>query len=218
MLNEKDLSHLVTALEVETFRAGDCIIRQGQAGDSFFIIKEGEVAVHKLPTGSSSSTELGLGPVVATLGPGRYFGEKAILQEDVRQASCIAVGSVTCLSMSREMFIRLVGSWRDLAEGGQAQAAAASSQDESAAQANGDGAASSDGPAGASTSFSVASLADVEVNSIPSLFFCFVFLFSIYFFLLLLNIFLVHFLSSKNNTNIDFYFCGVWCVVFMLAR
>ncbi len=57
----------------------------------------------------------GLGVCVVVLHQGDYFGEKALLEEDVRQASCVAVGPVECLSLSRDMFIRMVGNWNDLA-------------------------------------------------------------------------------------------------------
>jgi cAMP-dependent protein kinase regulator len=61
-----------------------------------------------------SANSFGLGPQIAVLHAGDYFGERALLGEDVRQASCVALSKVTCLSLSREMFVKLVGCWQDL--------------------------------------------------------------------------------------------------------
>jgi cAMP-dependent protein kinase regulator len=61
-----------------------------------------------------NTRSLGLGPQIAVLHAGSYFGERALLSEDVRQASCVALNSVSCLSLSREMFTKLVGTWHDL--------------------------------------------------------------------------------------------------------
>lgn len=122
-MSENDLNLLATAVEHEDFAPGDIIIRQDQPGDCFYIIKSGNVAVCKqIKTLGCDSPQYpveddggyGLGRQLALLHPGDYFGERALLHEDVRQASCIAEGLVTCLSLSRDMFIRLVGSWNEL--------------------------------------------------------------------------------------------------------
>eukprot|EP01037_Dinobryon_pediforme_P043474 gene43474-54544_t len=55
-----------------------------------------------------------MGTKLVTLKRGDYFGEKALLADDVRQASCIAVGKVICLSLSRDDFIAMIGSWQDI--------------------------------------------------------------------------------------------------------
>ena len=54
---------------------------------------------------------------LATLKKGQYFGEKALLKEDVRQASCVSKTSVTCLTLGRDDFIDMVGALDDPAAG-----------------------------------------------------------------------------------------------------
>ena len=71
-------------------------------------------------TGNGSTNTVSLkdlyGKKVATLSRGDYFGEKALLADDVRQASCIAIGKVVCLSLSREDFIAMLGNWNEITE------------------------------------------------------------------------------------------------------
>jgi serine/threonine protein kinase len=98
---------VVVSLERETYAKGEIIIRQGNKGDHFYIIAEGSVNV--FVAGSDGKEEK-----VAILRQGDYFGEKALLHEDVRQASCIADTDVICLSLEREDFINMMGTLDDM--------------------------------------------------------------------------------------------------------
>lgn len=42
-----DMELLVGALEEEEFNDGECIVREGEIGHFFYIVKSGEIAVHK---------------------------------------------------------------------------------------------------------------------------------------------------------------------------
>jgi CRP-like cAMP-binding protein len=110
ILKPSDVDKVVTHLETEEFTDGSVIIRQGNTGDSFFIIKSGDVAVwqQQLQDGKAVWVQL------TTLHKGQFFGEKALLNDDVRQASCIALGDVSVLSLNRHDFIEMLGSWKDI--------------------------------------------------------------------------------------------------------
>jgi CRP-like cAMP-binding protein len=114
VLSPAEISKVVSTLEVEEFEHGSVIIRQHQTGDYFYIISEGQVDVWQDAIDPVTSQRNALGVKVATLNRGDYFGEKALLADDVRQASCVAVGSVVCLSLSRDDFIAMIGSWQDI--------------------------------------------------------------------------------------------------------
>lgn len=73
---ERILSNM-EAVEVD---AGDVIIREGEIGDCCYFIKEGEASVMQMDTGSSPL-------VIAEIGPGRCFGEDALVYETVRNAT-----------------------------------------------------------------------------------------------------------------------------------
>jgi len=101
-LTGREVAQLAEAMEEETHEAGSTIILQGEKGDHFYIIVEGEVVVTKD------------GAEVATKVPAEFFGEKALISEDVRAATCTAKGSVTLLSINRSQFNDLLGSLVEL--------------------------------------------------------------------------------------------------------
>ena len=91
------LENLALRLEERSYRAGAPIVRQGETGDSFFVIAEGEVDVEV--DGAFRRRE----------GPGEFFGEIALLRDVPRTASVTAVGTVTALVIEREQFLAGVG-------------------------------------------------------------------------------------------------------------
>lgn len=101
LMNDSELEKMTLTLERENFEPGDAIIRQGNTGDHFYIISNGDVGVFKTVKGKEEKQ--------VTLTTGAYFGEKALLSEDVRSASCIAESKVSCLTLAREDFIDMMG-------------------------------------------------------------------------------------------------------------
>jgi len=90
------------ALEPTFFPAGEVIVRQGDPGEKFYIIVEGEVKVIQSHDGAE--------PVeVAILRPPHYFGEIALLTNRPRAATVVAVGDTKCAQLDRDAFIRLLG-------------------------------------------------------------------------------------------------------------
>ncbi len=79
-LSRAELSKLVRDVRIETFSAGEMPVRQGECGDSFYIIKSGSVdVVVEKPSGESA--------IVATLNPGNFFGEMSLLTGAARAAT-----------------------------------------------------------------------------------------------------------------------------------
>ena len=76
------------------------MIRQGDLGDQFFVIKSGEASV---------SVQEGAGqPMrVASLRPGDYFGENALLRDEPRTATIKADTRLVTLRITREKFQEL---------------------------------------------------------------------------------------------------------------
>lgn len=101
-----EIEKVTVSLERETYEKGDIVLRQGNKGDHFYIIADGTVGVYKNINGKEEK--------VNQLKQGDYFGEKALLQEDVRQASCVAESKLICLSLEREDFINMMGSLDDM--------------------------------------------------------------------------------------------------------
>ena len=77
-LDEGEIADVAKEFKQRSFPAGETIIREGTGGAAFYIIESGEVTV-----------TIG-GDFRATLGPGDYFGEIALIDEGNRIATCAA--------------------------------------------------------------------------------------------------------------------------------
>lgn len=83
-------------LKREFYATGSTIIRQGDPGDKFYIIRGGSVTVTK----RSNTGEV---RIVGNLKRGEYFGEQALINSDRRMASIIANEPGTeCLTLDRQ--------------------------------------------------------------------------------------------------------------------
>lgn len=109
ILNESDIYNMALACQHDSFQKGDVIVREGERGDVFYLIESGTVDVFKKDTGDNKP--------VATLQSGNFFGEKALLSEDVRQATCVATSDVKCLFLMRDDFVLMLGNLQDLLDG-----------------------------------------------------------------------------------------------------
>ncbi|MBI3358044.1 MAG: FAD-dependent oxidoreductase [Nitrospirae bacterium] len=93
----------------ERFEAGDTIIQQGDIGDRMYIITEGEVEVSKKDSAERQT-------VLATLGPGEYFGEMALLSKQPRSATVRGRTKGTLVGVKRADFAALLAYFPDLYE------------------------------------------------------------------------------------------------------
>ncbi|XP_023606095.1 cGMP-dependent protein kinase 2 isoform X2 [Myotis lucifugus] len=108
-LPEDKLTKIIDCLEVEYYDKGDYIIREGEEGSTFFILAKGTVKVTQSTEGHDQPQ------VIKTLQKGEYFGEKALISEDVRSANIVAEeNDVACLVIDRETFNQTVGTFEEL--------------------------------------------------------------------------------------------------------
>lgn len=104
-LSDEQRSKLSDSLKTMSFHPGEVIIKQGDKGDNFFILEEGEAIAKISVEGQQSEKD------VKTYGPGDYFGELALLTDKPRAASVYATAEATCVVyMDRDCFKRLMGS------------------------------------------------------------------------------------------------------------
>eukprot|EP01104_Vermistella_antarctica_P010458 TRINITY_DN279_c1_g1_i2.p1 TRINITY_DN279_c1_g1~~TRINITY_DN279_c1_g1_i2.p1 ORF type:complete len:396 (+),score=86.76 TRINITY_DN279_c1_g1_i2:127-1314(+) len=95
------------ALESVNFKKGEVIVRQGDIGDIFYIIVEGEVQVtQQAPDGTVG--------VVGVLQSSDYFGEIALLTHRPRAATVTALCDLKCVQLHRERFQRVLGPCEDI--------------------------------------------------------------------------------------------------------
>ena len=96
-------------LKTATFKKGDYIIKEGEMGDVFYILEEGEcVATKTLEPGKADT-------VIKDYGVGDYFGERALIKGEPRYANIIVKSETAkVISLDRTSFKRLLGPIEDL--------------------------------------------------------------------------------------------------------
>jgi len=103
LLPEYELEQVSWNLVPTSTRAGDVIIREGDEGDRFYLLVEGEAVVESK------------GREIVRRHLGDYFGEIALLRNVPRTATVRAVTDVEMLTLDREQFLAAVtGSWSDV--------------------------------------------------------------------------------------------------------
>jgi MFS family permease len=90
------LEHLAARLVPLRVDAGTVIVREGDEGDRFYVVVEGEVAVSIA------------GEAVAELGAGSYFGEIALIRDTPRTATATARTQVVLYALERDDFLAAV--------------------------------------------------------------------------------------------------------------
>ncbi len=87
-LEQRELERLSRQFKERTFAEGAVVTQEGTTGAGFFVIGEGNATV-----------SVG-GDIKATLGPGDYFGEIALIEEGTRSASIVASTDLRCYGIT----------------------------------------------------------------------------------------------------------------------
>jgi CRP-like cAMP-binding protein len=97
-----NISFIIDRMKSMSVSAGDAILRQGEIGDNCYFIKQGEAEVRQSPD-SMRPPEW-----IADIGPGRCFGEDALVNETVRNASIIMKTDGILMYISKRDFLKLL--------------------------------------------------------------------------------------------------------------
>lgn len=98
-LTPYERSKIADALETRKFTPGEVIIKEGDPGDSFYLLESGEANAYK---GDPSNK-------VLSYKKGDFFGELALLNDAPRAASVVAATDVKVASLGKSAFQRLLG-------------------------------------------------------------------------------------------------------------
>ena len=93
------IENLAVHIDHTEVPAGQEVFRQGEDGDSFYVIKQGEAEV------------IGDGSLVRTMGPGDGFGEIALIRDTQRTATVRARTPLVLYTLERRHFIPAVGGY-----------------------------------------------------------------------------------------------------------
>ncbi len=106
-LDAEKIDRLSRRLRMLMFGPGETILRQGDPGDSLYVVRTGAVAVQ--------IGVLGAFKEVATLSDGQFFGEMSLMTGAMRAATVVAKSDVECYIVDKEAFQEILQEKPELA-------------------------------------------------------------------------------------------------------
>ena len=97
-LSQKELAHIVESLERRVVRPDIELVRQGEQGDSLFVLIEGLLRVEVEQGGKTEN--------VALIRPGEFFGEMSLLTGEERSATVRVVTESVVYEIRKEPIVR----------------------------------------------------------------------------------------------------------------
>jgi cAMP-dependent protein kinase regulator len=92
---------LFESLEERRLPAEKYIIKEGEMGNCFYIVAEGQLVAYKAKDGQNR--------MVYAYKKGDYFGEIALFKNVPRQASIKTLTEVRLFSINRDVFMQIIG-------------------------------------------------------------------------------------------------------------
>ena len=87
-MDRRQAEQIARLLKLRRFAKGETVIMEGSGGAAFFLIDSGEATVSRKGVG------------LATLGPGDYFGEIALIDGGPRSATVTAATDLVCYGLT----------------------------------------------------------------------------------------------------------------------
>jgi signal-transduction protein with cAMP-binding, CBS, and nucleotidyltransferase domain len=106
-LDAGKIDWLARRLRQVVFGPGEVILRQGDPGDSLYVVRAGKVAVQVGVLGAYKE--------VATLGDGHFFGEMSLMTGESRTATVVAKTDVDCYVVEKTAFQEILEEKPELA-------------------------------------------------------------------------------------------------------
>jgi putative ABC transport system ATP-binding protein len=91
-----ELMEVAQKMRLEHFEAGQPVVRQGDPGDRFYLIRHGAATVMATQDGTTRE--------VTTLRSGNYFGERALMVNEPRNATVVASQPLDVYSLGKQEF------------------------------------------------------------------------------------------------------------------
>lgn len=107
-LTAPERAELESRLRPLRFAPGELIFRQGDPGDSLYVVKHGRVRMFVKGEGGVSSE-------VGTLGPGDFFGELCLFTGEPRSTTVVAIEEVDCQCLEKGAVRNLLNDRPELA-------------------------------------------------------------------------------------------------------
>jgi hypothetical protein len=98
-MKDDELERFAQFLETERFAQWSVVVRQGDPGDTMYFILEGELRVRIDLAGKET--------ILATLGPGEFFGDISLFDHGPRSADVVANSDSVVMKFSTSAFDKL---------------------------------------------------------------------------------------------------------------
>ena len=100
-LDDRELASVANAAKTRRYAKDDVVFHADESGDVFCVIKEGQVKVTMI---SPEGKEI----ILSMLGPGDFFGEMALLDDEPRSATVIATEPLEVVTIWRSDFLQIL--------------------------------------------------------------------------------------------------------------
>ena len=107
-LTREERVQLCDAFEKVTYDPGQVVIKQGDEGDEFYVVMDGEAEVFEREGRAEKK--------VNHLTKADFFGERALLKNEARMATVIALTKLTVLVLKRNVFTNVLGPLHEIME------------------------------------------------------------------------------------------------------
>ena len=101
-MSQKQISYLIKNLKPEKIKAGTVVFKQGDEGNKFYLIQEGNIHLERFDNS--------LKTLDIVLKSGNFFGEMALVKNIPRTATAEAVSDSLLFSLDKESFCTIIGS------------------------------------------------------------------------------------------------------------
>ena len=100
-LDDRELASLAAVAKTRRYAKDDVIFHADESGDVFCLIEKGQVKVTMI---SPEGKEI----ILSMLGPGEFFGEMALLDDEPRSATVVATEPLELVTIWRSDFLQLL--------------------------------------------------------------------------------------------------------------
>jgi CRP/FNR family cyclic AMP-dependent transcriptional regulator len=100
-LDERELQSIAAVAKTRRYAKDDVIFHADESGDVFCLIREGQVKITMI---SPEGKEI----ILSLLGPGDFFGEMALLDDEPRSATVVATEPLELVTIWRSDFLQIL--------------------------------------------------------------------------------------------------------------
>jgi CRP/FNR family cyclic AMP-dependent transcriptional regulator len=100
-LDDRELASIAGVARTRRYNKDDVIFHEDESGDVFCVIREGKVKITMI---SPEGKEI----ILSMMGPGDFFGEMALLDDEPRSATVVATESLEVVTIWRTDFLEIM--------------------------------------------------------------------------------------------------------------